>query len=131
MKPYRKNNVPLAKELRREMTEYERKLWYNCLRYSPVRFQRQKPIGRYIVDFYCATARLVIELDGSQHYQPDQLEYDRRRTVYLEHMGLRVVRYTNLQIASRFREVCDDIYKQIADSISREPAKPDKGIQGE
>ena len=69
MKPYRKSNIPLAKDLRKEMTKYEKHLWYDFLRDYPVRFQRQKAIGRYIADFYCAKAKLVIELDGSGHYK--------------------------------------------------------------
>ena len=111
MKPYRKSNVPLASELRQNMTKYERFLWYRYLRNCPVRFQRQKPIGRYIVDFYCAKAKLVIELDGSGHYDAEQERYDKERTAYLQRMGLNELRYTNLQIARNFREVCEDIYK--------------------
>ena len=110
MKPYRKSNVPLARELRSEMTKYERHLWYDFLRGYPVRFQRQKPIGRYIADFYCAKARLVIELDGSGHYDSAQEQYDRDRTAYLENMGLHVLRYTNLRIVREFRAVCEDIH---------------------
>ena len=88
MKAYDKKNIPLAKELRKNMTPWERKLWYEFLRYYPVRFQRQKAIGAYIADFYCAKARLVVELDGSQHYEPEQAEKDIQRTVELEKMGL-------------------------------------------
>ena len=68
MKDYNKANIPLAKELRQNMTPWERKLWYNYLRSYPVRFQRQKALGNYITDFYCAKAGIVIELDGSEHY---------------------------------------------------------------
>ena len=68
MKDYNKENIPLAKTLRKNMTPWERKLWYDFLRYYPVRFQRQKAIGNYIADFYCVKARLVIELDGGGHY---------------------------------------------------------------
>ncbi len=114
MKPYRRSNVPLASELRQNMTKYERSLWYRYLRSCPVRFQRQKPIGRYIVDFYCAKARLVIELDGSGHYEEEQELYDKKRTAYLQRMGLKEIRYTNLQIARQFKEVCEDIYQHIA-----------------
>ncbi len=99
------------------MTKYERLLWYRFLRSCPVRFQRQKPIGRYIVDFYCAKARLVIELDGSGHYEEAQELYDRKRTAYLQRMGLKEVRYTNLQIARQFKEVCEDIYHHIENAI--------------
>lgn len=120
MKPYRKRNVPLASELRQNMTKYEKKLWFQYLHTCPVRFQRQKPIGRYIVDFYCAKAKLVIELDGSGHFEEDQEAYDRKRTAYLERMGLHELRYTNLQISQEFREVCEDIYRHIASVIKED-----------
>lgn len=80
MKDYNKANIPLAKALRKNMTPWERKLWYDFLRTYPVRFQRQKAIGNYIVDFYCAKAGLVIELDGGGHYTPQQSEKDLIRT---------------------------------------------------
>lgn len=135
MKPYRKSNVPLASELRQNMTKYERLLWYRYLRTCPVRFQRQKPIGRYIVDFYCAKARLVIELDGSGHYEEAQVLYDKKRTAYLQRMGLKEIRYTNLQIARQFREVCEDIYKHIEFVLEEnnryDTEMPDVGKKGE
>ncbi len=118
MKPYRKSNVKLASELRQNMTKYERLLWYRYLRTAPLRFQRQKPIGRYIVDFYCAKAKLVIELDGSGHFEEKQEAYDKQRTAYLERMGLTELRYTNLQISREFRNVCEDIYKHIEYAIT-------------
>ena len=77
MKPYRKENIPRAKELRKNMTPWERKLWYEFLRNYPLRFQRQKAIGDYIADFYCAKAGLVVELDGGGHYEAPQAERDR------------------------------------------------------
>ena len=126
MKPYRKYNVPLASELRQNMTKYEKKLWFQYLRTCPVRFQRQKPIGRYIVDFYCAKAKLVIELDGSGHYEETQEAYDKRRTAYLERMGLRELRYSNIQIAREFREVCEDIYRHIAFAIKENESTDNK-----
>ena len=95
-------------------------LWYRFLRTAPVRFQRQKPIGRYIVDFYCAKAKLVIELDGSGHFEEAQEAYDRQRTAYPERMGLKELRYTNLQIAREFRNVCEDIYKHIEFAIKED-----------
>ena len=108
-------------------------LWYRFLRTCPVRFQRQKPIGRYIVDFYCAKAKLVIEIDGSGHYTEVQQAYDKQRTAYLERMGLHELRYTNLQISRQFREVCEDIYKHIVFAIEDKNIidKPVKGIEGE
>ena len=134
MKPYRKTNVALARDLRKDMTEYEKRLWFGFLREYPVRFQRQKEIGRYIVDFYCAKAKLVIELDGSGHYEETQVRYDRARDEYLRRMGLRVLRYTNLQIAREFRPVCEDIHNTVEKlrgiSTDFDNAKPVKGKEG-
>ena len=89
-----KNNDLLenARELRREMTPQERKLWYLFLRKYPVKFYKQRIIGPYIVDFYCASAKLVVEIDGSQHYDVAGQAYDAKRTEYLTKLGLRVVR---------------------------------------
>ena len=109
MKQYQKENVPLAKTLRKNMTPWERKLWYQYLRGYPVRFQRQKPIGPYIVDFYCAKARLVIELDGSGHFESDQIEADRKRTKELSSMNLFVYRIPNPEIDRNFPGVCEAI----------------------
>ena len=109
MKENNKANIPLAKALRKNMTPWERKLWYNYLRNYPVRFQRQKAIGNYIADFYCAKARLVIELDGGGHYTPEQAEKDDQRTKALESMNLSVVRICNLDIDRNFSGVCEYI----------------------
>ncbi|MBQ7761642.1 MAG: endonuclease domain-containing protein [Clostridia bacterium] len=109
MKEYNKSNIPLAKELRKNMTDEERKLWYLFLQKFPVRFQRQKSIGRYIVDFYCAKAQLVIELDGGGHFTDEQEIYDKERTNYLNSVGISVLRYTNLEIQRSFKSVCEDI----------------------
>ena len=84
--------VPLAKQLRKDMTKEERHLWYDFLRPYPLRFSRQKILGKYIVDFYCAQAKLVIELDGSQHYEDANIEKDAERTAFLEGYGLTVLR---------------------------------------
>ena len=109
MKAYNKENIPLAKALRNNMTPWERKLWYEFLRRYPVRFQRQKAIGNYIADFYCAQARLVVELDGGGHYTPEQAEKDNLRTKDLENMKLTVIRICNLDIDRNFRGVCEHI----------------------
>ena len=109
MKDYNKENIPLAKTLRKNMTSWERKLWYDFLRYYPVRFQRQKAIGNYIADFYCAKARLVIELDGGGHYTAELAKKDEMRTKDLESMNLTVVRICNLDIDRNFRGVCEYI----------------------
>ena len=109
MKAYNKENIPLAKTLRKNMTPWERKLWYDFLRTYPVRFQRQKAIGNYIADFYCAKAGLVIELDGGGHYTVQQIETDSIRTKALEAMNLTVLRICNLDIDRNFRGVCEYI----------------------
>ena len=109
MKEYNKANIPLAKALRKNMTPWERKLWYDFLRNYPVRFQRQKAIGNYIVDFYCAKAKLVVELDGGGHYDPKQAEQDHHRTTALESMNLTVIRICNLDIDRNFQGVCEYI----------------------
>lgn len=109
MKQYNKNNIPLARTLRKNMTPWERKLWYNFLREYPVRFQRQKAIGNYIADFYCAKARLIIELDGGGHYTAEQSTKDKLRTKELEAMNLTVIRICNLDIYRNFRTVCEYI----------------------
>ena len=109
MKDYNKANIPLAKTLRKNMTPWERKLWYDFLRSYPVRFQRQKAIGNYIADFYCAKARLVIELDGGGHYTEEKKAEDERRTEELTAINLTVVRICNLDIDRNFRGVCEYI----------------------
>ena len=104
-----KQPVPLAKQLREEMTGEERRLWYDYLRTYPVRFSRQKVLGRYIVDFCCAAAKLVIELDGSQHYEVANAVQDAERTAFLEEYGLQVVRIPNSTVHANFSGVCEYI----------------------
>ena len=113
MLPYKKSNIPLAKNLRRNMTPWERKLWYEFLSGYPIRFQRQKAIGDFIVDFYCAKAKLVIELDGSQHYEEKGVENDTKRDAFLNDLGIKVLRYSNLDVNQRFESVCEDILNNI------------------
>ena len=98
-----------ARDLRKNMTKEERHLWYDFLRDLPIRVHRQKVIGRYIVDFYIAEQKLVIELDGSQHYEEPVLCKDAQRDAYLQALGITVVRYSNADVNQRFREVCQDI----------------------
>ena len=98
-----------AQTLRRNMTKEERHLWYDFLKKYPVQFKRQYSIGTYIVDFYCFQVMLVIELDGSQHYEPEAMEYDRRRTNFLQQQGFQVLRFSNLDVKKHFREVCEVI----------------------
>ena len=106
MKAYNKANIPLARVLRKNMTPWERKLWYDFLRSYPVRFQRQKAIGNFITDFYCAQARLAVELDGSGHCTRRMLEQDAARTRALEAMNLTVLRISNYDIDRNFGSVC-------------------------
>ena len=98
-----------ARRLRREMTPHERKLWYLFLRKYPVKFFKQRIIGSYIVDFYCSSAKLVIEIDGSQHYDIQGMEYDAHRSAILESFGLKVVRFSNRDIDRNFSSVCEQI----------------------
>lgn len=101
--------IPRAKQLRKDMTEQERRLWYCCLKEYPVKFYKQRVIGAYIVDFYCAQARLAIELDGSQHYEDEGKQYDALRTAELEKQGIRVIRFSNDDVNKRFKSVCEQI----------------------
>ena len=116
---HNKQLVPFAKQLRKEMTKEERHLWYVFLRTHPVRFSRQKVLGKYIVDFYSAQAKLVIELDGSQHYEDRNLENDAQRTAFLEEYGLTVIRIPNNEICRNFRGVCEYIDLMIKQSLSQ------------
>ena len=135
MKEYNRANIPLAKTLRKNMTPWERKLWYEFLRYYPIRFQRQKAIGNYIVDFYCAKARLVVELDGGGHYTAKQAEKDEVRTKELKEMNLTVLRICNLDIDRNYSGVCEYIDLAVKKSLpqsfaSQNPAPSSEGAKG-
>ena len=97
------------------MTKEEAHLWYQFLCRYPLRFRRQYVIGNYITDFYCHKAKLVVELDGSQHYSPEEMEYDRKRTAYLESQGLKVMRFSNLDVMRQFRRVCEAVDMAVKD----------------
>ena len=114
----RKHNpqlVAYARELRKNMTKEERHLWYDYLRDHPARFQRQKILGRYIADFYSARAKLVIELDGSQHYEDAGARYDTDRTRYLEQYGITVIRIPNNAVNENLAGVCEYIDSIVAE----------------
>ena len=111
--------VPLAKQLRKEMTKEERHLWYDFLRDYPVRFSRQKILGAYIADFYCAKTGLVIELDGSQHYEEEALVKDAERTAFLEGYHLRVIRILNSEVNRNFEGVCTYIDAAVRQSLTQ------------
>ncbi len=108
-KKHNPNLTRLSQQLRREMTREERHLWYDFLKGLPVTIQRQKVVGPYIVDFYCASVKLVIEIDGSQHYENENMEADVMRDEYLKSLGLIVKRYSNRDIHHHFESVCEDI----------------------
>ena len=98
-----------AQTLRKNMTKEERHLWYDFLKTYPVQFRRQYAIGNYITDFYCYKVKLVVELDGSQHYSLQEQQYDQQRTAFLESQGLTVMRFSNLDVLRRFSGVCEQI----------------------
>lgn len=109
--PRNKNLKQYSRNLRKNATKQERHLWYDYLRKYPLQFYRQRIIGAYIVDFYCPKAKLVVELDGSQHYKEDVTKYDDNRTLYLNGLGLKVIRFSNLEIDRNFQGVCNYINK--------------------
>ena len=116
---HNKKIVPFAKNLRRNMTKEERHLWYDFLRQYPIRFIRQKVIGNYIVDFYCAKAKIIVELDGSQHYEDKGIKQDVLRTKFLEQYGLKVIRISNLDVCKNFEGVCMLIDDEVKQSLSQ------------
>ena len=111
--PYESKLIPQAKKLRKQATPQENHLWYDFLRSYPVRFQRQKTIDTYIVDFYCHAAKLVIEIDGSQHYEPKGQAYDEQRTAVLQKYELEVLRFSNRDINTSVRAVCEQIDNEV------------------
>ena len=106
---YSQKLVRCAQNLRKTMTEEEKHLWYDFLKQLPLTVNRQKNIGRYIVDFYIATKKIVIELDGIQHGAPENAEKDSIRDAYLQKMGITVLRYRNTDIHQKFDDVCRNI----------------------
>ena len=106
---HNKSLLPFARELRKNMTKEERRLWYTFLNTYPVRFIRQKIIGSYIADFYCSAAKLVIEIDGSQHYSEENIQYDKKRSAYFAEYGIIAIRIQNIQINTNFCDVCEYI----------------------
>ena len=131
---YNYKNTAYAKNLRKNMTPWERKLWYCFLKTYPIRIQRQKTIDQFITDFYCAKAKLIVELDGGGHYDPATLKKDMERTTHLENAGYKVIRFCNRDVDKNFYSVCtmiDNVIKQrtlpqsacSADSPLKEGAK--------
>ena len=118
-KPLKKNNklLNVARILRRNMTRQEKHLWYDFLRYYPVKIYKQRIIDDFIADFYCHSARLVIELDGSQHYTNQGKAHDEARTEILERYGIHVLRFSNKDVNDNFEGVCYKIDKVINERI--------------
>ena len=110
---YNRKLVPRAKQLRREMTPQEKHLWYDFLSSFPIRFQRQKTIDNFIVDFYCYKAKLVIEIDGNHQFDDPAIDYDKERTAVLNGLGLDVIRFTNLEVDQQFSTVCEQIRMKV------------------
>ncbi len=128
------NLTNVAKILRKNMTKEERHLWYDFLCSYPIRFLRQKVIDNYVVDFYCHEAKLIIELDGSQHYEEKGLLKDKIRTEKIESRNLRIIRIPNNEINKNFRGVCEYIDMRVEESLHRHPSVPlplgKGGLQG-
>ena len=116
-KKYNAHLISNAKSLRKNMTKEERHLWYDFLRTYTVRFRRQAVINKYIADFYCPEAKLIIELDGSQHFEDKGIKYDEQRTAFLEQYGLTVIRIANNLINRQFKEVCEFIDNYVQKSL--------------
>ena len=116
---HNKSIVPLAKSLRKNMTKEEKHLWYDFLRNYPIRFSRQKVLGKYIADFYSAQAKLIIELDGSQHFTEEEIEKDTEQTKCLKQYGLTVIRIANNEVNKNFKGVCEYIDNVVKQSLSQ------------
>ena len=116
---YNKSNIKLARNLRKNATPWENKLWYQFLRNYKYKFVRQKTIGNYIADFYCSKARIIIELDGSQHYLDRQMNYDKERTDYFNSLDIKVIRIINSDIDFKFNEVCNYIDDEVNKRVNK------------
>ena len=116
---HNKSLIGVGRMLRKNMTPEERHLWYDFLKTYPIRFNRQKIIGKYIVDFYSAKAKLIIELDGSQHYEKNGIDKDVERTKFLEQYGFIIIRIPNNEIKQNFRGVCEYIDLCVKQSLHR------------
>ena len=130
MLTYNKELIMHAKKLRQNMTPWEIKLWTQFLRGYPIRFQRQKVIDNYIVDFYCAKARIVIELDGGGHYTEEQQKYDDNRTAILKKYNLQVIRICNLEIDNNFYNVCEYIDRAVKKSLPQSASQTAPSSEG-
>ena len=114
-----------ARELRKNATKQENRLWYEYLRDFRPRFTRQRIVGSYIIDFYCGAVKVAVELDGSQHYEAAAIEYDNSRTRFLESLGIRVIRFTNIDVDKNFDYVCNSITNQVYAVLGQPPPSAD------
>ena len=119
---YTKKSSLYALGLRKNMTKEERHLWFDFLKGYQTKFYNQRAIGQYIVDFYCAKAKLVIELDGGGHYEPEQCQYDMERTAFLDAYNLKVLRFTNTDIQKNFYNVCTTIDNVVKERLQTQIA---------
>jgi very-short-patch-repair endonuclease len=117
---YNKRLIPCAKELRRQMTKQEKHLWYDFLVSYPIRFQRQKTIDNFIVDFYCFRAKLIIGIDGSQHYNAVDILNDKQRTEILNTYHLEVLRFSNYDVDRNFTGVCTLIDNKVKERLCKD-----------
>ena len=115
--PRNKKLKGFSRALRNNATEQENRLWYRFLRTYAVRFNRQRVVGNYIVDFYCDKAKLVVELDGSQHFDETGIEADTERDEYLESLGLKILRFSNSDVDKNFYEVCTVIDNTVQERL--------------
>ena len=113
-RPYNKNLKPVAQELRKNATRQENHLWYEFLREFRPRFTRQRIVGSYILDFFCPQVMLAVELDGSQHYEGEQIQYDNERTAFLNQFDIQVLRFSNLDVECNLNAVCKKIEETVA-----------------
>lgn len=116
---YNNDLIRNANTLRKTMTPQERRLWYEFLRGYPYKFYRQRPIDHYIADFYCSEAKLVIEIDGGQHFTDEGKQYDDHRSDVLRQHGLEILRFTNIDIAKRFPSVCEVIDQAVKNRVGK------------
>lgn len=115
---YNKNLKETSRKLRKEMTPQERHLWFVFLKNHPFKFVRQRPIYKFVADFYCSKAKLVIEIDGSQHYTQEGMDYDKLRSDIINIYGIKVIRFSNYDIDKNFEGVCEEINKVIDEQLS-------------
>ena len=116
---YQKQNLANSKRMRRKMTPWERKLWLFFLRDFQYHIYKQRPIKNYIVDFYCAKAKIAIEPDGSGHYTEENIAKDKERTSELESLGIKVLRYSNRDVDTNFDAVCESIRSAIEERVKK------------